>query len=318
MSPLIFWQARRWPLERGKLLHHLLIYIGSLIVLHLISTPIMTALHWWMGFPLVERQPNLSSYIKAEVWHSYTGMLDFFVYWVVLIVGWGMDYQRKYLEGETRSAILATQLAEAQLQALKMQLQPHFLFNTLNSISALLLQDIEAADKMVARLGNFLRLTLESANSQMTTLKQELEFLRLYLDIEQVRFKDRLQVEFEVEPKTLDARIPTLILQPLVENAIRHGIARQYAQGKISVTTQINDGKLKVQVIDNGPGLTASYPLKDGVGLTNTRARLKQLYGEDYRLDLNNNDPQGLNVSLEIPLTFLSEAISNDKKRAAR
>lgn len=316
-SPLIFAQARRWPLERGNVLRHLLIHLSFITGFHLISTPIVTTLHWGLGVPLLEPHTSLSAYIKAELTHPVTLLLSFFVYWVVLIVGWGLDYQQKFRAGETKAAVLAAQLADAQLQALKMQLQPHFLFNTLNSISALLHQDVEAADRMVARLGNFLRLTLDNAGAQLTTLKQELEFLRLYLDIEQVRFQDRLQVEWETAPDSLNALIPHLILQPLVENAVRHGIAKQYAQGKIKVSTQIQDGHLQIQIADNGPGLPAHNEFKEGVGVNNTRARLAQFYGDQYTLAFKNRAPHGLLVVLEIPLADETKEDSHDKTSTA-
>jgi signal transduction histidine kinase len=324
VSPLIFAEARCWPLERGKILRHLPIHLGLIIGFHFVSTPILTALHYWLGVPpLGGRYANLAGYVIGEIWHPYTMLLNFFFYWVVLIVGWSLDYQRKFREGETKAALLTAQLAEAQLQALKMQLHPHFLFNTLNSISALLHQDVEAADKMVARLGNFLRLTLENGGAQLTTLREELEFLRLYLDIERARFKDRLGIRIETEndaPALMSARIPNLILQPLVENAIRHGIARRYAPGWIDVRALIHDGRLRIEVVDNGPDVAsrdgAAPRFKDGVGLSNTRARLDQLYGGDYLLAFKSNEPHGLIVTLEIPLAYQIGDPRNENERA--
>ncbi|HZH31097.1 MAG TPA: histidine kinase, partial [Pyrinomonadaceae bacterium] len=201
-----------------------------------------------------------------------------------------------------------------QLRALKMQLHPHFLFNTLNSISALLHRDAEAADQMVARLGDFLRLTLENSGDQEVTLEQEIAFLRCYLEIETIRH-DRLSVETEIEPQTLDALVPNLILQPLVENAIRHGISRQSAPGRLSIRAARRGGRLRLQVEDNGPGLALvgeadalaapddllARTLAGGVGLANTRARLEHLYGAGGRLDLALATPRGMIVTLEIP-----------------
>jgi two-component system LytT family sensor kinase len=202
-------------------------------------------------------------------------------------------------------------------------LHPHFLFNTLNSVSALLHQDVEAADRMVARLGAFLRLTLENSGAQLTTLRQELEFLRLYLDIERVRFKDRLRVGIEMEnagPALLNARVPNLIMQPLVENAIRHGVAKQYAPGQINVRALIRDGRLQIEIADNGPGIAArngaAPAFKEGVGLSNTRARLEQLYGDAYLLAFKNDEPRGLIVTLEIPLAYQTEDSSDENERA--
>jgi len=324
VSPLIFAEARRWPLERGKILLHLPIHLGFIIGFHFVSTPLVTALHYWLGVPpLGGTYANLADYIIGEIWHPYTILLNFFFYWVTLIAGWSLDYQRRFREGEMKAAVLAAQLAEAQLQALKMQLHPHFLFNTLNSVSALLHQDVEAADRMVARLGAFLRLTLENSGAQLTTLRQELEFLRLYLDIERVRFKDRLRVGIEMEnagPALLNARVPNLIMQPLVENAIRHGVAKQYAPGQINVRALIRDGRLQIEIADNGPGIAArngaAPAFKEGVGLSNTRARLEQLYGDAYLLAFKNDEPRGLIVTLEIPLAYQTEDSSDENERA--
>src|SRR5262249_28489116 len=144
------------------------------------------------------------------------------------------------------------QVTEAQLQALKMQLHPHFLFNTLNSISALLDEDVDAADQMLARLGDFLRLTLENSGAQRVTLQEELEFLRCYLEIERVRFEDRLTINMHIDPEALDARVPNLILQPIVENAIRHGIVSRIAPGQIDISAKRLRDTLQLQVRDNG------------------------------------------------------------------
>jgi two-component system, LytTR family, sensor kinase len=186
-----------------------------------------------------------------------------------------------------------------------MQIHPHFLFNTLNSISALLHKDVEMADRMIARLGDFLRMTLKRSDAQTIDFGQELEFLRCYLDIEHIRFQDRLIVEMEVEPQTLDVMVPNLILQPIVENAIRHGIARQTNSGRITIRAFKENDRLIMQVEDNGPGLRSNHNpngnLSGGIGLSNTRARLEQFYGEDYELDIANSAGLGVIVTLDIP-----------------
>jgi LytS/YehU family sensor histidine kinase len=227
------------------------------------------------------------------------------LYWLILLISYSFNYQRRYREGEVRATRLEAQLAQAQLQALKMQLHPHFLFNTLHSISALVHKNADAADKMIARLGDFLRLTLENSGAQEVSLGQELEFLKCYLEIERIRFEDRLTVQMNIEPQTLDARLPNLILQPIVENAIRHGISPRTTAGRIEIEARRLNGTLQVQVTDNGPGLPSDSSsgsiVKAGVGLANTQARLKQLYGSEHRLDLANAASGGLTVILEIP-----------------
>ncbi len=186
-----------------------------------------------------------------------------------------------------------------------MQLHPHFLFNTLHSISALVHKDPDAADRMIARLGDFLRLTLDTAATQEVPLRQELNFLNCYLEIERIRFHDRLTTRLHVEPQTLSCRVPNLILQPIVENAIRHGIGPRSAPGRIEISAKRDHGSLRIEVRDNGPGLPAiSKPngrAREGVGLANTRERLAQLYGGSHRLELKNAPDGGLVVTLEIP-----------------
>jgi LytS/YehU family sensor histidine kinase len=179
------------------------------------------------------------------------------------------------------------------------------LFNTLNSISALLDEDVDSADQMLARLGDLLRLTLENSGAQQVTLQEELEFLRCYLEIEHVRFHDRLTVNMHIEPETLEARVPNLILQPIVENAVRHGIVSRIAPGEIEIRASRTGDILQLQVKDNGPGLhggeATSGRIKEGLGLTNTRARLQQMYGTAHRFDMADVPEGGLQVTLEMP-----------------
>jgi len=192
------------------------------------------------------------------------------------------------------------------LQALKMQLHPHFLFNALHSISSLVHSDPEAADKMIARLGDFLRLTLDAAAAQEVPLRQELEFLNCYLDIERTRFRDRLTTHIDADPQALDCVVPNLILQPIVENAIRHGVSQRAAHGHVEVRAARAGDALRLEVRDNGRGLPegaeACRAKQGGVGLANTRARLQQLYGGAYRFELSNAPTGGAVVTLEIPV----------------
>ncbi|HZB44051.1 MAG TPA: histidine kinase, partial [Pyrinomonadaceae bacterium] len=227
------------------------------------------------------------------------------IYGLVLVFAHASSYYRRYREGELRAVQLQAQLSQAQLQALKMQLHPHFLFNTLHSISALVHKDPEAADRMIARLGDFLRLTLENSGTQEVTLQKELEFLQCYLEIERIRFQDRLTTRMEIDSRSLDSRVPNLILQPIVENALRHGIAPRSTPGRIEISAKRNNGSVRIEVKDNGPGISAisatNGRFREGLGLTNTRARLEQLYGEAHRFELANDPHGGLTVTLEIP-----------------
>jgi len=291
LAPVIAWLARRFAIERRSWARSLLVHLPASIFLTIIKMVIEFRLLQWLDPPSAQRYPVL----------QFPSTL--FTYYAILGTIYALSYYRKYREHELKASQLQTQLAQALLQALKMQLHPHFLFNTLHAISSLMRRDIEAAERMITRLSDLLRLTLENAGAQETPLRQELEFLEGYLEIEQTRFRDRLHVKMEIEPETLDARVPNLILQPLVENAVRHGISPRAAPGLIEISARRYKNKLELQISDDGVGLPEGKraQIKEGVGLANTRARLEQLYGADYRFDLNNQDKGGLAVCLTIP-----------------
>jgi LytS/YehU family sensor histidine kinase len=224
------------------------------------------------------------------------------VYWVILTVGHAFNYYRAAQERELRASELERHLAQARLQALQMQLNPHFLFNTLHAISSLMHKDVEAADRMIARLSDLLRYALESTDEQEVPLRQELAFLDRYLEIEQTRFGDRLLIRKQVDPGALDVRVPNLVLQPLLENAIRHGIEPHARRGEICLSARRTDRVLHLEVQDNGAGLAAGNGCpEEGVGLSNTRARLSELYGDEYRFEFKNAPEGGLIVHLAIP-----------------
>jgi len=300
LAPVIAWLARRFAIERRSWLRSLLVHLPASLFFSILKMVIEFRLLQWLDPVSAERYPVL----------QFPSTL--FTYYAILGAIYAFDYYRKYRAHELKASQLEAQLAQAQLQALKMQLHPHFLFNTLHAISSLMRRDVEAAERMITRLSDLLRLTLENVGAQETPLRQELEFLERYLEIEQTRFRDRLQVKMEIEPETLDARVPNLILQPLVENAIRHGIAPRAAPGLIEISARRNENRLELRVGDNGAGIPADKraQIKEGVGLANTRARLEQLYGADYQFDLNNRDESGLIVSLTIPFRAAPETNS--------
>ena len=214
------------------------------------------------------------------------------IYWIILAGYHALDYSR-------RASELKTQLAQAKLDALKMQLHPHFLFNTLNSISALIHKNPEDADEMIGELGNFLRLTLQSSSGLEVTLEEELRFLSSYLEIERIRFRNRLKVEMQIDPETLPLKVPNLILQPIIENAIRHGIAHIHS-GRIEVSSRKNDHHLFLQVVNDGPELS-DKPI-NGIGLSNVQERLKRLYTDEYEFRLSNRSEGGVSVEMTIPI----------------
>jgi two-component system, LytTR family, sensor kinase len=224
-----------------------------------------------------------------------------FFYWAILAVSQILSYYRQLRDRELRASQLEAKLAQAQLQVLKMQLHPHFLFNTLHAISALIHKDVELADRMIARLGDLLRTTLENANRQEIPLQQELGFIEPYLEIEKARLGPRLTVQLDIDPAAMEASVPNLILQPLVENAIRHGIAPRAEPGKLAIQARRENGCLHLAVVDDGPGLRLDKTVVQGIGLSNTRARLENLYGVSQRLDLVNVPGGGLRVAMTIP-----------------
>ena len=298
LTPVVFWLARRGPLEGrhwwGKALLHAV--AGVALALAHLSFFVWT---WRLLEPQVARRASFGANLQQVM---YQGLVfEWLIYWLVLGSVFILDYYRRYRERDVAAAQLQRQLAEAQLQALKMQLHPHFLFNTLNTIATLVRkQDNDAAVQMLAGLGDLLRYTLEQVDKQEAPLREELDFIERYLAIEQARFHDRLTVRMRIAPETLTAAVPSLILQPLVENAVRHGIAQRAAAGVIEIIAARKAGRLRLQVCDDGPGLPEDFAAEDErVGLRNTRARLARLYGDEHSFALRNG--AGLAVEIEIP-----------------
>lgn len=291
LAPLVLWLARRFPIERPAWLRGLLIHALAGLVLSVFK--VMAD-----GFAI-----QLLGFHPALSMSSFKLHPNLLTYWAIVGGSHAFGYYQRYRERELRASQLEARLAQSQLQVLKMQLHPHFLFNTLHAISALMHRDVEAADRMTTLLSDLLRLTIESAGVQEVPLRQEMEFLERYLEIQQTRFSDRLRVDVEIDPATLDAWVPNLILQPLVENAIRHGIASRAAAGRVEIRSRHIGGMLELEVRDDGPGLPEGEEggWKEGVGLSNTRARLAQLYGRAHRFELANAPGGGLQVTLAIP-----------------
>ncbi len=288
LTPVAVWLAKKFPFARGRRI--------PAMAVHLLAGATLTmakiVIEGWVRNTLLG--------IPGQVHAANKFHLSFLAYWAIVGVTHAFAYYQMYRERELAASQLQTQLARAQLQALQMQLQPHFLFNTLHAISTLMHRDVNAAERMLAGLSDLLRLTLENAGTQEVRLRSELELLDLYLEIEQTRFQDRLTVRKDIEPQTLDAVVPNLLLQPLVENAVRHGVAARALPGWVEISARRADARLYIEVSDNGPGLPASYTGK-GLGLSNTRARLERLYGEQHSFRLENLASGGVRVCVEIP-----------------
>jgi two-component system LytT family sensor kinase len=298
-TPLVIWLSRRFRIERSNWLRRAALHF--LFSLALVS--LLIGLHF-VAFMVVMGRASSITPMRLFGFLYYNLDRWMLIYWFILLMSHALNYYNSYRKGELRASQLHTQLVQSQLEALKMQVHPHFLFNTLHSISALLSKDTEGARKMITRLGDFLRLTLENSGSMEVTLQQELEFLHGYLEIERIRFQDRLTTDIRVDPDVLDVRVPNLILQPIVENAMRHAIGNS-TSGRVEVTAAPRNGIVRIEVKDNGPGMQVDRLLADrrgkGLGLANTQARLAGLYGDAARFELSNDPAGGLVVILEIP-----------------
>jgi signal transduction histidine kinase len=302
LTPAVLGLGRRISFRKGHVASPLLIHIVAGI---LVALAVVTFNHQVATVLRPEESPSWAAYLGATIhWNIQW-------YWIIVGIAHAIDYYRRLRERELHESTLRAQLADAELQALKMQIQPHFLFNTLHAISELVHEDPDAADRMITRLGDLLRTSMDSGQAQEVPLEQELAFLRAYLDIEQTRFQDRLTVTFDIEPETLKAQVPNLLLQPLVENAIRHGISRQSGPGTIEVRSRATNGLLRLSVQDNGEGLPDRPPERVGVGIRNTRARLEQLYGAGHHFHLGNRREGGVIAAVAIPYR---EALRSDRR----
>ncbi|MCI0415433.1 histidine kinase [bacterium] len=301
ITPFVLYVSAKYPVQKQAWLKHAPIHLVVLTVSWFFATIAMEAVHWaanlgqysyWERLPLGFARSPFS--------------LDIICYATIVAVESAMRFHRRFEFGRIRKIKLTGQLAGARLHALKMQLHPHFLFNALNSLSELMREDPVAAEKMIQNLEMFLRLTVNHDHLQEVPFEKELEFLECYLAIENVRFQDRLNVKMEIEPETMKVPVPNLMLQPIVENAIRHGIAPRSSRGQIEIQAKRDNGMLQLSVRDNGPGISQSkkkaISARSGLGLSNTRERLIQLYGDNHRFELVNAPEGGLIVTLEIPV----------------
>ena len=295
----VIWLANRIPLERGDWRRRITIHAVASVLFSVVWMVLRAVLA-----AAVELTPERT---PLGFWTAFTYALvaTFFfnvlIYWVVVSVAHTIRFYRRDRERELRTAELETRLAQARLQALQMQLNPHFLFNTLHAISSLMHKDVEAADRMLIRLGDLLRYALESTDEQEVPLRRELDFLDRYIEIEQTRFGDRLTITKEIEPETLDAVLPNLLLQPIIENAIQHGVEPHARRGRIVLKSARNGNAMRLEIRDNGDGLPGGVKPQEGVGISNSRARLQQLYGDQGHFQLANAPEGGLVVSIVVP-----------------
>jgi signal transduction histidine kinase len=307
LTPAIMWVGRRWPIEQRAT--NVAVHVGVALTFAIVSTIIEAPLLMVFGvFPAAAPPASVAEGIKIMLSFGPQGGVIRYGAVVAVQAVYRLHQNAKAREREAfelkvQSSELARQLAAAQLSALKMQLQPHFLFNTLGAIMVLIQQEKTAqAEAMVARLGDLLRLTLDDVEAQEVPLWRELDFLRLYLSIEQVRFEDRLRVRVAADPGVSEAVVPHMVLQPIVENAVRHGLGQSEDAVTIDVSATVADSKLALIVADDGPGLPSAGSAPAGIGLTNTRSRLARLYGPDASLVVENGMPRGVRVIITLPL----------------
>ncbi len=299
LFPIVWWVSERFPFDRRKLLSRIPIHLACGLAVSLIVVVLMQIKSSFLagldsGEVSFSNPHGLSGYLRGGI------ELFLLPYFAIVAFLHAVSYYNKYRERQLKTTRLEAQLALAHLDMLKMQLQPHFLFNTLNAISALMHRDVDAADRMISLLSDLLRFSLEKDDRHQVSLQSELEFLNRYLAIEKIRFRDRLTIDLDVDSECMAAQVPRLILQPLVENSIKHGIAMRSAAGHIGIRGRRTRGRLEIEISDDGPGLTGPA-IRDGIGLANTRARLEQIYGTDHRFELRNADAGGVLVHLEIP-----------------
>jgi two-component system LytT family sensor kinase len=300
LLPLVFWLTRRFSLVNGNVWRNYLFHLVFCIGLSMFHRAIYLLIEWIPRVVPAYKEKTLSAvYIDNFFFNLPNGFL---CYVTILLAG---TYYLYHQEEELEKSQLKAEKTEAQLKSLKRRLHPHFLFNSLNSISARMGSNNESAERMIGKLATFLRMTLDNSGTEQVTLKEEIDYLNSYLAIEQERFADRLTVEIEITPETYDALVPNLILQPIVENAVKHGIMGQIGNGLIQIYSRRRGDRLQLEVRDNGLGLrNGSDTLtqaKNGDGFSITQECLKCLYGEDQSFTFSNAPEGGFQVNLEIP-----------------
>ncbi len=317
LTPFIIWSAEKISLKKFPFVLVLVLHLFAGLFFTFLHIPIYSSyiviVHSfvpWMYAGIFEKLPAVTygEYVInsiARVNHVYRLLY----YSIIIAIHFAFDYFRKYSERELIASQLEVQLKEAQIRTLHQQLQPHFLFNTLNGISSLMYKSVDDADKMLTYLGDLLRISLERMNVQEVPLKDDIAFIERYLLIEKTRMGDRLLVKTNFHPETLDALVPCMMAQPILENAIKHGVAPNVKQGTIIASSWRIAEKLFLQIEDDGKGFTRSLEenLTKGYGIRNTLERLKILYGNNHSLTFSNKETGGLRVTLSIPFRMQTD-----------
>jgi two-component system, LytTR family, sensor kinase len=299
-TPLVIGLAKRFPLTGPRIVSHIAIHTIAALVM----APVASVTEYFLSLGLlrfvfrITDPRQLPTFAVSVLAMSFTGVLT---YWLVVGLYQSIHFYHAAMERQTKAAQLEMQLSHAELENLKSQLHPHFLFNSLHTIGILMQEDVDAASHLLVCLGDLLRMALERRENEIT-LQSELEFVGKYLEIEQTRFHDRLKVQMDVPPDLLEVYVPSLALQPLVENAIKHGISVDSAAGRLEIAAKRHNGRVWLCVRDDGPGPAPGSRLRFGVGLTNVQSRLKQLYGDESSLELTGGNGRGCEAIITIPL----------------
>lgn len=298
LAPFILQLREKMPLSAGH-------WIGG-VAFHLAGSFVVMGIYYlgrlfsiWL---IWER--GTSGFWAMAIGQFYgRNIIDIAYYWGVLAFGYSLEIYRRYKSEELKSAQLEARLIETELQALRQQMHPHFLFNTMNTIAVLVREGRnDEAVSLLARLSSLLRMSLDNTGVPEVTLRQEMDFLEKYLEIQKARFSDRLAVTIDIAPDAWEARIPNLILQPVVENAIMHGIAPKSGPGRVTVRGRVDNGMLHLEVSDDGPGLPGgARRAKEGIGLSNTRERLTKIYGANGHFSLRSEPGRGVCAQIIIP-----------------
>ena len=300
--PLMYWITLRLLLEREKIMH----WIVVCFLLPMTIVVIRQAVASLITISILTDKRDFQTLFDWRLFNNPWIWLDFIVYFAILFGIRVVEYRRNNKLTESRYFHLQAQLAQSHLNALNSQLHPHFLFNTLNTISTFILKaDNTEAERMLTLLNSFLKTTVFQSERQEITLEEELRFVKDYLEIEKVRFSDKLEVKEDVAGETLQAQVPNLLLQPIIENAIYHGIAPKTSNGIIQIRSTKKDGHLFISVEDNGPGFVSvkKKKSKEGVGLKITKERLAYLFGTDHLLEFENLPSGGVKVTISIPFS---------------
>lgn len=318
LVPFVYWTFEHYKIARGASVRDRMITLFMSILIPFIHETCTTVIYFYIletldVYAFTEKSWKL---VKAAFTSVYIGRIV--EYWIIYGLFASFDYYRKYKDKQAEVGRIEAQLNRTKLAVLKMQLQPHFLFNALNSISSLMEIDVKKAQKVTARLGDLLRGILEQDQRVFVRLEEELNYVKTYLEIEKIRFEDRLSIDYKVDPTLLSASVPMLIIQPLVENSIKHGIARVSREGSITVHVQrAGEGRMIISIQDNGKGenLPEHELFGKGIGLRNVKERLRELFGADHRLNIRTTLDNGFTIEIEIPFKDYHEKYSNDHSR---